>query len=195
MMQDLARYSSRRYQFILLTVTLICLQLIFISPIMTSAVLAETVNLDMTPVRLIIPSIHLDATIEAVGQDAQGYAGVPQNSQNVAWYNVGPAPGEQGNAVISGHLDDKVGPAVFWHLGKVKVGDTVTVVDQSGVERTFKVLEVAIYPYKEAPLHKIFGFDLEYDLNLITCTGVWNHKTHTYAQRLIVYTRLVPPTP
>ncbi|MCX6046020.1 MAG: class F sortase [Chloroflexi bacterium] len=151
----------------------------------------QTASTDTTPVRLIIPSLKIDTTIESVGKAEDGEAGVPQSPKNVAWYNVGPKPGETGNAVISGHLDDKVGPAIFWRLRELKVADTITVVDKAGKQRNFKVLEVATYPYAKAPLNKIFGFDLEHDLNLITCTGRWNNSTHTYSQRLVVYTRLV----
>ncbi len=157
----------------------------------TPVALAQTANTDNTPVRLIVPRLKLDTAIQSVGKSETGEAGVPTNSKDVAWYNVGPKPGEAGNAVISGHLDDKVGPAIFWHLRDLKVDDTITVVDKAGTQRTFKVLEVAAYPYTKAPLNQIFGFDLEHDLNLITCTGRWNNITHTYTQRLVVYTRLV----
>ncbi len=155
----------------------------------TSAInLPATYN---TPIRLKMEKISLDATVEAVGQTKRSEMDVPKDADNVAWYNLGVKPGEQGNAVISGHLDDRAGKAVFWQLRKLKVGDQVAVVDSAGVERTFAVIEVGIYPYNKAPLNKIFGFDLERDLNLITCTGKWNKKLHTYNQRLVVYTRLV----
>ena len=191
MLKHPTHLSSHFHKFILqLLLGLIFASLTFASPA-TPAALAAAVNDNDTPVRLLIPRLKVDAVVESVGKDAQGDAGVPQNSQNVAWYNLGPAPGEPGNAVISGHLDDKVGPAIFRRLGELKVNDTLTVLDKAGLQRTFQVIEVAAYPYQKAPINKIFGFDLEHDLNLITCTGRWNNKTHTYSQRLVVYTRLV----
>lgn len=143
------------------------------------------------PVRLQIPSIELDALIEAVGQTASGQMGVPADVDNVAWYEPGTTPGEQGNAVISGHLDDPKGPTVFWNLRKLKVNDQVIVVDAAGIKHTFAVIGKESYADDKAPLDQIFGFDLERDLNLITCDGVWNNKAHQYTQRLVVYTRLV----
>lgn len=143
-----------------------------------------------TPVRLVIPKLRLDATIEAGGKTDDGALAVPQAFQNVIWYDLGIKPGERGNAVISGHLDSKAGRAVFWRLRDLQVGDTLSVFDQSGAERTFVVVERATYAYDQAPLTKIFGFDLERDLNLITCTGRWNKKLQTYDQRLVIYTRL-----
>jgi sortase (surface protein transpeptidase) len=144
-----------------------------------------------TPLRLVIPRIGLDAAIEAVGKTASGAMEVPQAPQNVAWYGLGVAPGAQGNAVISGHLDIKAGRAAFWRLRELQVDDLIQVVDEAGVERTFRVIERAIYPRQQAPVHKIFGFDIERDLNLITCTGRWDKKAQTYQQRLVIYARLV----
>ncbi len=143
------------------------------------------------PVRLQIPMIGLDADIEAVGQTESGQMDVPTNFQNVAWYEPGTTPGEQGNAVISGHLDDPKGPAVFWKLRKLKINDQIIVTDAAGSKHTFAVIGKESYADDTAPLDKIFGFDLERDLNLITCDGVWNRKAHQYTQRLVVYTRLV----
>jgi len=143
------------------------------------------------PVRLQIPSIKLDAAIEAVGQTESGQMGVPANVNDVAWFEPGTVPGDQGNAVISGHLDDPKGPAVFWHLRKLKVDDQVIVTDTAGVKHTFVVIGKESYSDDTAPLDQIFGFDLERDLNLITCDGVWNSKQHQYTQRLVIYTRLV----
>jgi sortase (surface protein transpeptidase) len=133
----------------------------------------------------------LDTAIEAIGKTEQGKIGVPQAAENVAWYSQGITPGEMGNAVISGHVDTKAGRAVFWRLRELAVGDQVIVFDDAGVERTFVVIERTLYPYDKAPIHKIFGFDLERDLNLITCAGRWNPRTRNYSQRLVVYTRLV----
>lgn len=153
---------------------------------------AATQDERVTPQRLIIEAIGVDTTIEAVGKGTDGQVGVPQEKENVAWYSLGVAPGEQGNAVIAGHLDDKVGPAIFWRLRELEPGDTIIVIDSEGVERTFVVTEVASYRWDEAPLARIFGFDLERDLNLITCAGQFSRRDANYSRRLVVYTRLVP---
>ena len=142
------------------------------------------------PVHLKIPALNIDTAIQSVGKDKTGNMDVPNNSTDVAWYNLGTVPGDPGNAVISGHYDDKKGPAIFYKLGKLKKGDSITVTDNNGLDRVFKVIEVASYPYNKAPLNKIFGFDLNHDLNLITCDGRWNSRTHTYNQRLVVYARM-----
>lgn len=146
---------------------------------------------DATPMRLKIPAIEIDTAVESVAKTAAGQMDVPKDVKNVAWYNLGPLPGAQGNAVISGHYDDTKGPAVFYKLGKLKAGDQVIVTNADGVDLTFEVVSKENYPLDKAPLNRIFGFDLERDLNLITCSGRWNAKARTYNQRLVVYTRFV----
>jgi len=182
--------QHRIYQFLsaLLLAGLLCLGGGFQG--VAQAIAAEA---DNTPVRLVIPRIGLDTVVESMGKTESKEVAAPSAAQNVAWYNLGVKPGEQGNAVISGHLDAKAGRAVFWRLRELKVGDEISVFDQAGNERKFVVIERGVYPHDQAPLTKIFGFDLERDLNLITCTGRWNKKLHTYDQRLVIFTRLVAP--
>jgi LPXTG-site transpeptidase (sortase) family protein len=144
------------------------------------------------PQRLAIPAIDIDTAIESVGLTPNGDMDVPKDSKQVAWFNPGPVPGSPGNSAISGHYDDKQGPAVFYRLGKLRKGDKVIVTDANKVERVFTVMEVERYPYNKAPLARIFGMDFERDLNLITCAGAWNARTRNYSQRIVVYTRLDP---
>lgn len=144
------------------------------------------------PVRLKIPSLGVDAAIEAVGRDANGAMDIPSNPYNVAWYSLGPAPGAVGNAVIAGHLDLANGkPAVFWGLGRLQAGDQVQVEMSDGSTLTFAVEKIASYLYDQAPLEEIFGFRPEPYLNLITCAGSWNKASGAYNKRLVAYTQLI----
>jgi hypothetical protein len=53
------------------------------------------------------------------------------------------------------------------------------------------VVEIEIYPYKDAPKEKIFAQNDMARLNLITCDGTWVKADKTYDERLVVYTKLV----
>jgi hypothetical protein len=55
------------------------------------------------PVRLKIPSIGVDARIKPVGLTADGAMDVPAGPADVAWFDLGPRPGEIGSAVVAGH--------------------------------------------------------------------------------------------
>lgn len=56
------------------------------------------------PVRLKIPSIGVDSAIEDALITPAGRMDVPAGSRNVAWFALGPHPGNVGSAVIGGAL-------------------------------------------------------------------------------------------
>ena len=142
---------------------------------------------------LLVPAIGINAPIESVEVRTDGTMETPRQSpwNNVGLYNDGPRPGDQGSAVISGHLDRPGGnPAVFWHLRDLHVGDTVLVVDAHGKALRFHVTRIGFYPPKEAPVQDIFGNTAGRFLNLMTCAGDWIPTERQTALRLVVYTAL-----
>lgn len=148
------------------------------------------------PIRLVIPALQVDALIESVGKDQTGAMDIPGKVEQVAWYGLGTAPGEVGNAVIAGHLDLADGsPAVFWQIGQLQIGDEVIVYNAANVEYRFQVSGSQRYAYNQAPVEDIFGFSLNSELNLITCAGAWDRHKRNYTSRLVVYTELVEVIP
>ena|SRR3989338_3774797 len=141
------------------------------------------------PRKLLIPSIGVEAMIQEVGIDADGRMGIPSNFSDVAWYKLGPKPGEIGSATISGHLDTAIDAnAVFIRLNELQIGDEIDVIDEMGQKIVFRVTETAIYDDATAPLDKIFDRTGRVArLNLITCDGVWNQNVRNYDKRLVVY--------
>ncbi|MBX5449007.1 class F sortase [Thermogemmatispora sp.] len=145
------------------------------------------------PVRLLIPSIGVAAAVESVGLTAAGMLATPQRHpwDDVGWYSLGPRPGEQGSAVIAGHLDRPGGyPAVFWNLHRLHAGAAVIVIDAHGQRWFFRVTGVASYPPQRAPLLRIFADRSGRYLNLITCAGTWIPSEHQTSERLVVYSVL-----
>jgi LPXTG-site transpeptidase (sortase) family protein len=157
------------------------------TPVSGSAVNQQVVA---DPVRFVIdtPAIRVNAPVEYVGLTAERAMEAPKGWWNVGWYERGPKPGEQGNAVIAGHLDSESGPAVFWQLDKIRVGDEVRVVDVQGSTIRFRVREIQVYFNEDAPLTKIFGHTDGAHLNLITCDGFFDRNAGIYDRRLVVYT-------
>lgn len=143
------------------------------------------------PLTIEIPSIGVEAEVEDVGLLENGQMAVPEGSENVAWFEPGPKPGEPGNSVIAGHVDDTVNPAVFYDLHKVQIGEHIYVTDQQGKRLTFLVRKKEIYPRTDAPLDDIFGFTYLSMLNLITCEGEYDPETTERAERLVVFAELV----
>ncbi len=143
------------------------------------------------PTRLLIAAIGLNAAIEHVGIAANGDLATPTQHpwDDAGWYTNGPRPGEEGSAVIDGHLDRPGGyPAVFWNLRYLHVGDSVIVQNAQGKEYHFSVTRLAWYSPQQAPVQEIFGTTGGIYLNLITCAGTWIPSEHQTTLRLVVYT-------
>lgn len=141
----------------------------------------------ITPHRLIIPSLHIDAPVTPVGKNRVGNMAVPEDYDTVAWYKPGYQPGEVGNAVLAGHLDDSLGRAgVFEQLGKLEIGETFSIVNKEGEELTFRVTEKNVYDYRTAPLEEIFGPSDTSSVHLISCQGEWLNELNTYRDRTVI---------
>jgi Sortase domain len=149
------------------------------------------------PARLVIPALHIDAPVMAVGATTNGVMDAPTSKavhstywSSVFWYDLGAAPGQNGNAVIAGHVNRVGGdPAIFWTLSSLVPGETFTVVTSDGHSLHFVVNRVVAYP-ANAPskqtISAVFGPTTGHHLNLITCSGVWTGNG--YDQRLVVFT-------
>lgn len=142
------------------------------------------------PVSLAVPAIDITADLEPVGVLENGQMGVPSTENGVAWFEPGVSPGEQGNAVLAGHVDSRTGPAIFYDLEELEAGDEIEVTDEEGETLTFVVQRSESYDRKEAPMEEIFGATDSRNLNLITCTGTFDQAEGTHDERLVVYTEL-----
>ena len=141
------------------------------------------------PVRLIIPTIKVDALVEYVGLTPDGAMDVPKGPVNVAWFHLGPIPGEKGSAVIAGHYGWKNDiPAVFDDLYKLKIGDKIYTVDNLGATSTFVVGEIGTYDKNEDAINVFSSNDGKAHLNLITCQGIWNVASNSRPNRLVIFT-------
>lgn len=141
------------------------------------------------PTRLKIPSIAVDADILSVGLAADGSMDVPKKATEVAWFNLGEKPGDQGSAVITGHYGAwKNGDSsVFDNLHELKKGDKIYVEDELGGMISFVVREVRSYD-PQADATEVFSSDDERShLNLITCEGIWNDDVNSFSKRLVVF--------
>ena len=146
----------------------------------------------ITPAHLLLPSIGVSAEVEEVGKKTNGAMATPKTFDSVGWYKFGARPGEAGNAVFAGHVNNALTRAgVFEHLIDLKVQDTVAVSDASGQTLLFAVSEVDDYSNDIAPLARIFSQEGPAGLVLITCAGDWDPKAHSYNKRLVVYARLL----
>lgn len=143
------------------------------------------------PTQLRVPSVDIDTTFEApLGLNSDQTIEVPDSYTKVGWYKNGATPGEKGTSVILGHVDSYEGPAIFWPLSQLEVGDEVEVDREDGTTAVFVVTELERVSQDNFPTEKVYAMTEEPTLRLITCTGTYLHGTQRYTHNLIVYAEL-----
>lgn len=145
------------------------------------------------PVRLKIPSIGVDSAIEDALITPDGRMDVPAGSINVAWFSLGPHPGNIGSAVIGGHFGINNGVKfVFYDLDKLQAGDKIYIENDKGDTLVFQVRSIKLFD-RNADATTVFTSDdgLAH-LNLITCEGLWNRVNDSYPERRVVFTDAIP---
>jgi LPXTG-site transpeptidase (sortase) family protein len=142
------------------------------------------------PVRVLIPGIEVNARVEVleiVGDVLQD----PTNGEAVAWYKETGRPGEEGNAVIAGHLNWYNMPeGVFFAINQLQEGDEVLVRDTACREFRYLVEWVELVEVANADMEDITGPSEQALLTLITCGGTWDPSISEYRERTVVRARL-----
>lgn len=147
------------------------------------------------PISVTVARVGIHADLLALGPASSGAVGVPPSREplKAAWYDRGPAPGQAGPAVITGHVDSRFAPgnrAAFYELGAVRPGDAVDVVRADHRVAVFRVDSVALVPKAGFPTRQVYGPTGYAALRLITCGGHYDRRSG-YADNVIVYAHLV----
>ena len=145
------------------------------------------------PVRLLIPVIGVDSGIEDGFITPDGRMQVPSGTVDVAWFALGPHPGQVGSAVIGGHFGIQNGtPFVFYNLNKLAIGDKVYIINDEGNTLSFIVRSIASFGLNDDAAPVFTSKDGLAHLNLITCEGIWNAVDGDYPDRLVIFTDEIP---
>ncbi|MER6997585.1 class F sortase [Streptomyces sp. NPDC000410] len=144
------------------------------------------------PNRISIPKILVDAPFTTLKIAPAGNLEAPPKDDNnlVGWWKDGPAPGERGTSIVTGHFDTMTGPAVFVDLSTLKPGDPVHITRQDGVVATFKVDSVETFSKANFPNARVYNDTAAAQLRLITCAGMYNKVTKDYNENLVVFAHL-----
>jgi hypothetical protein len=141
------------------------------------------------PMSIAIPAAGVDARVVPVGLGPDGAMEVPAVDL-AGWYRLGPRPGERGPAVIVGHVDSRVGPAVFSRLGQLRQGDRIVVGRDGGAAAAFAVERVERHAKESLPVARVWNRTSQPVLRLITCGGSFDRSTGHYRDNVIVYAKL-----
>jgi len=138
------------------------------------------------PLRLRIPAIGVDTQLEKLGVTSGGRLQPPVNPQRAGWFPGSSVPGELGPAVLAGHRDSLVGPAVFWRLTDLRLGDTVIVTRSDGVTARFEIAQIRRVARASFPTEQVYGATPDRMLRLITCGGLYDHVHGRYLDNVLV---------
>jgi len=145
------------------------------------------------PYRMVISKLGVDAPVNAFGLDPNNVPEVPTGPtapKVVAWYDFSAKPGVGSNAVFAGHVTWN-GPAVFFNLTTMAVGDEVKLVGDDGKELLYKVSDVySVDPNDPDSLSVMFSTP-EDVITIITCDGAYTDTNDPvfggeYSTRLVV---------
>lgn len=143
--------------------------------------------------RVCSPSIGIDVALESMGVDAAGNMAVPTHEDRAAigWYSASaPIGGEQGNAVLAGHVDYPYEAPALAALYTAQPGQKLWVSDGTGGVFSYTVTTVREPTPRDAPPRDIFELTGEPGLSLVTCSGDYvqpdGSPSWSYTNNLVV---------
>lgn len=141
--------------------------------------------------RIRIPAIQVDAPVMPVGLDLQGWvdAPPPDDTNLAGWFTGAVSPGENGTAVLVGHVDNQQGPAVFYGLGALEKGHRIEVLRNDGKTAVFEIYGVEVFAKDNFPGDRVYGNSGVPEIRVITCGGGFS-KQNGYAGNVVVFARL-----
>jgi len=141
-----------------------------------------------------IPALDINQSVielSVFGTDLQ----VPSDYADIGWWSGGPAPGEQGAAVVVGHVDSPTGPAVFYQLSGLARGDRIVVERADLARMVYAVQRVTLYERSEFPSERVYRTRGPSTLSLLTCGGSFDAEAGQYTGNVVVFARLVDRVP
>jgi sortase (surface protein transpeptidase) len=139
----------------------------------------------VAPTTVSIPSIGLDAPIVPIGLEPGTDVLAIPDIHHVGWYDLGPSPGQDGSAVLAGHVDSVGHLGVFWYLRDLVPGDAITLTYADGSVRRFVVIGRQEFAKQDLPAD-LFSRQGPPTLTLITCGGAFDEATGHYVDNVVV---------
>ena len=139
------------------------------------------------PVRLVVPDLGVDTTVDPVGVEADGQMTVPAEVDRVGWYRFGPAPGAEGSAGLADHVGSwDQGLGALAPLREAEVDDEVLVTDAAGTTTRWRVVRRELLDKEALPLDGLFARTGAPRLVLVTCGGPYLPDLRSYRDNVVV---------
>jgi Sortase domain len=154
---------------------------------------------------LVIPALQVRAPLVPTGASGAPQTAslmIPPDIHTVGWWNGivhdgdqivhedAPAPGQPGVAVIAGHIDSAAaGPGALYHLGELKPGDVVKILDSTGHQSIWTVTRAPQANLKTQLPPELWVTSGPPQLALVTCGGPFDQSTGHYLDNVIVWAK------
>lgn len=142
------------------------------------------------PVAIEIPRLDVRSALVELDLHVNHRLEVPEDPQVAGWFIRGARPGENGPAVIAGHIDSYRGPGIFWRLAELTAGDSIVIRRADGTDAKFIVDRVERWPKEDFPTEQVYRSHEGATLRLITCGGTFDTATRSYRDNVIVFADL-----
>jgi sortase (surface protein transpeptidase) len=143
------------------------------------------------PIRISIPAIRVNAPIIPLGLNRDQTMQVPRRLGDAGWFRPGPEPGEQGAAVVVGHLNAGSARGVFANLRGVRRGDVIKIRRKDGTLVRFVARSMIRVPKNRFPTARVYARTKQPTLRVITCAGAWNPVSRRHPDNYIIFATIV----
>lgn len=153
-----------------------------------STALADLPAAPPAPIRLEVPALGIDVTVQPVGLDDQGRMGLFDDPAIAAWYRWGPAPAsDAGSTVIAAHVDSLAYDVLpFARLRDAAPGTEVIVTDAAGTRHAYAVQALQVIEKADVDWDAAFDRAGAPRLTLVTCGGEFDYAARRYLSNLVV---------
>lgn len=146
------------------------------------------------PVNITIEKASINADIVTM-EIVNGVMQNPPGPWVVAWYRQTATLGEQGNVVLSGHVDYwDVGPSVFFNLRDLVAGDIIRLTGENDTRYDYTVEWSEVFDIDTltgGKLQEVVGITEQPAVTLITCGGEFDYANGEYLSRMVVRGTLI----
>jgi Sortase domain len=143
------------------------------------------------PTSVTIPRLHLRAATRPAGLAPDNRTlNLPPSARAVVWWAYGATPGaKNGTVLLAGHVSWNGRAGVLAGLGKLRVGDQITVRRADGGLVRYDVTGRRRVPKMSLDQLGLFATAGAPRLVLVTCGGAFDPARHSYEDNVVVQAR------
>ncbi len=145
------------------------------------------------PARVSVPRLHIAAAPVPTGLASDGRSlALPPSARTVVWWAYGATPGAtSGTVLLAGHVSWNGRPGRLGQIGRLRLGDRLTVTRHDGVSVSYAVTGRRRVPKMSLDRLGLFATGGPARLVLVTCGGAFDAARHSYEDNVVVQARPV----